>query len=235
MQEDVCTPEDILALRDHSDHDHDHDHSGHSHQPDLLPLASTVTALLAHATPKTDTTYARAHDPYEHYTSDAEFIEVNYYKRQLRRYSEDSFVSNFNFDQPYTIDESEEYQLNYENNNADQNVSYSPVYDGLRQRPYYQNNRVQFVQPFCKDRVLQSDNFEIYDTDEVDFPVEVAQEMDVQRYDRGKMNLDIQDNLNRDLKRETEPVMGNDNRLLFTCLCLGTFFVSTVLLILYPL
>lgn len=234
LQEDLCSPEEILG----------HHPEREPHEAALLPLARTVGALLAHATPsrepRPDCSEPYPTD-YDYYPNDADCIEVNYYKHQLRRYSDDRFVSNFNFadGQPYTIDESEEYQLNYENNNADspQQV-YSPVYganDGLRVRgPYYQKNRVQFVQPFYKDRVLQCNNFEIYDTDEVDFPI-LAQEEDVQRYDRGKMNLDIQDNLNRDLKIETESVKEDKDRLFYTCLCLGTFFVSTILLILYPL
>ncbi|KAL0848920.1 hypothetical protein ABMA28_013319 [Loxostege sticticalis] len=243
-EEDVCSPEDILG------------HDPESAAPELAPLARTVLALLAHATPTpplrdqsdiagpyTPPEYHHRDPNYTHYdNASVDCVEVNYNKRQLRRYSEERFVSDFNFSdgQHYTFDESEEFQLNYENNNTEspQNIHYSPVYgsgDGLRSRgPYYHNNRVQFVQPFYKDRVLQSDNFEIYDTDEVDFPVGLPQEEDMQRYDRGKMNLDIQDNLNRDLKPETEP-NDNENRLFFTCLCLGTFFVSTILLIMYPL
>ncbi|XP_028163615.1 leucine-rich repeat and calponin homology domain-containing protein 1 isoform X1 [Ostrinia furnacalis] len=244
-EEDVCSPGDIVGVD--------------SAPAALAPLARTAVALLAHATPPSHAPppfrdqsdighpYARTSDQYvqdpdyTHYDNNSvDCVEVNYYKRQLRRYSEERILSNFNFsDGNYTIDESEEFQLNYENNNTEspQNIHYSPVYgDGLRSRgPYYQNNRVQFVQPFYKDHVLRSENFEIYDTDEVDFPVELSQEENMQRYDRGKMNLDIQDNLNRDLKTETETAKDNENRLLFTCLCLGTFLISTILLIMYPL
>nr|XP_049708101.1 leucine-rich repeat and calponin homology domain-containing protein isoform X1 [Helicoverpa armigera] len=230
-EEVICSAEDILGCQ----------------PPGLSPLARTVAALLTHATPSardmpTDPYHYETDQSGEYYADDAETsIEVNYYQRQLRRYSEERFISNFNFsdnNQHYTIDESEEYQNN-ENNNTD-NAHYSPVYatSELRNRgPYYQTNRVQFVTPFCKeDHILRSDNFEIYDTDEVDFPTELLrEEVDTERYDRGKMNLDIQNNLNSVISTETETPKEVENRVLFTCLCLGTFFVSTILLIMYPL
>lgn len=246
LQEVICSPEDILGpLAD----------SGGQHS--VVPLARTVAALFTHATPHAPPkdiqtspyhTYEQTHDDCvggEYYANEVHdtSLEVNYYQRQLRRYSEERFISNFNFsdnNQHYTIDESEEY-LNTENNNTDSdNAHYSPVYGSneLRNRgPYYQTNRVQFVMPFCKeDHILKSDNFEIYDTDEVDFPIEVSrEEVDPERYDRGKMNLDIQNNLNSVISTETDVPKEVENRVLFTCLCLGTFFVSTILLIMYPL
>ncbi|CAH0700820.1 unnamed protein product [Spodoptera exigua] len=242
-EEVICSPEDILGNL-HGDGD-----------LSVVPLARTVTALLTHATPppcasrdiRPDTlyTHTHAHEQADEYytTNDPDSsIEVNYYQRQLRRYSEERFISNFNFsdnNQPYTIDESEEYQNN-ENNNTDSGIHYSPVYgtNELRNRgPYYQTNRVQFVTPFCKeDHILKSDNFEIYDTDEVDFPTELLREqVDTERYDRGKMNLQIQNNLNSVISTETEAPKEVENKVLFTCLCLGTFIVSTILLIMYPL
>ncbi|XP_026745611.1 leucine-rich repeat and calponin homology domain-containing protein 1-like [Trichoplusia ni] len=245
-EEVICSPEDILGpLAD----------SGGQHS--VVPLARTVAALFTHATPHAPPkdiqtspyhTYEQTHDDCvggEYYANEVHdtSLEVNYYQRQLRRYSEERFISNFNFsdnNQHYTIDESEEY-LNTENNNTDSdNAHYSPVYgtNELRNRgPYYQTNRVQFVMPFCKeDHILKSDNFEIYDTDEVDFPIEVSrEEVDPERYDRGKMNLDIQNNLNSVISTETDVPKEVENRVLFTCLCLGTFFVSTILLIMYPL
>lgn len=241
MQEFICSPEDILGNLPEA--------GGGGGSP--APLALTVCALLSHATspprsPK-DTpdppyqTYQYHEDVTSDYASDVTetSIEVNYQRRF--RYTEERFVSNFNnfadYSQNYTIDESEEYPLNYENNNTDVQGNYSPygTNDGVRNRgPYYQNNRIQFVTPFCKgDSVLKSDNFEIYDTDEVDFPI--SQEENIERYDRSKMNLEIENNLNRDLTIETEAPKEDENRLLFTCLCLGTFFVSAIILIIYPL
>lgn len=81
---------------------------------------------------------------------------------------------------------------------------------------------------------------EIYDTDEVDGPVEIERtEEDSQRYDRGKMNLVIPNNLNSDLdhlvQTETATSMEDRNRLIYTYLCLGTFFMSVIILYLYPL
>lgn len=243
MQEVLCSPGDILG-----------NHPECDGEPSILPLARTVTALLTHATPPlapkdthTDPHYHTTtdHSLREHYYEDDDpdsSIEVNYYQRQLKRYSDDRFISNFNTfvenNQHYTIDESEEYQLNCENNNMD-GAHYSPVYgtSELKNRgPYYMTNRVQFVTPFCKeDHVLKSDNFEIYDTDEVDFPLEMRQEeIDTERYDRGKMNLDIQNNLNSPTCTEIV-TKENENRVFYTWLCLGTFFMSTILLIMYPL
>ncbi|XP_063529107.1 leucine-rich repeat and calponin homology domain-containing protein isoform X1 [Cydia strobilella] len=228
-EENICSPEDILGPERERD-------------GTIVPLARTVCALLSHATPRKDNQsehyhYDQSQEEYEYYRSDvANSIEVNYYQRTVGRYAEDRVVSSFNTfteyqSQNYTIDEADEYQ-NYENNNTD--AHYSPVYDGVRNRgPYYHKNRVQFVTPFFKgDGLLKSDNFDIYDTDEVDFPIELSPE-DVERYDRGKMNLDIQNNLNRDLTIETEAM--KKERLFFTCLCLGAFFVSAILLFFYPL
>ncbi|CAB3231393.1 unnamed protein product [Arctia plantaginis] len=195
-EEVLCSPEDILGIHQECDG-----------EPSIFPLARTVTALLTHATPPappkdihTDPHYETSDRSEEYATEyyaseDADAsLEVNYYQRQLRRYSEDRFISNFNTfsenNQHYTIDESEEYQLNCENNNTDVSLSvhYSPVYgtSELRNRgPYFQNNRIQFVTPICKEHhILTNENFEIYDTDEVDFPSEIRQEEDVERYDR---------------------------------------------------
>lgn len=164
-------------------------------------------------------------------------IEVNYNRRH--RYSDDRYISNFNYnDQDYTFDESEEFQ--YDNNNdSPPGVQYSPVYsDELRARgPYYQKNRIQFVTPFCKgDGVLKSDNFEIYDTDEVDFPMELSEEtVDVNRYDREKMNLDLQTNYESQSTTELESARDRENRIFYTCLCIGGFILSAIVLILYPL
>ncbi|XP_037877758.2 leucine-rich repeat and calponin homology domain-containing protein isoform X2 [Bombyx mori] len=51
------------------------------------------------------------------------------------------------------------------------------------------------------------------------------------RYDREKMKLALKDNLNE----QFEPLTEDKERFYYTCLCLGTFFVSTLILILYPL
>ncbi|XP_059059398.1 leucine-rich repeat and calponin homology domain-containing protein isoform X2 [Achroia grisella] len=247
-EEAICSPEDILGF-----------HLEGGEGGSLASLAATLAALVTLTTPATHATHATLATPslrdpndipshpnhcdLDNDGDDTEFIEVNYYKRQMKRYSEERFVSNFNNLENDTIDEAEEYLLNYENNNMEsQNVQvqYSPVYtEGLRSRgPYYQKNRIQFVTPFYKDHILKSENFEIYDTDVVDFPMELRQEeIDAARYDRTKMNLDIQNNLNRELTTETEPARADEdaNRVFYTCLCLGTFVVSTILLILYPL
>ncbi|XP_049870809.1 leucine-rich repeat and calponin homology domain-containing protein isoform X2 [Pectinophora gossypiella] len=224
-EEFICSPEDILGM-----------------ERDPVALACTVRHLLTHATShrsKDNTTQHSQEDITSDYASETETsIEVNYYHR--KRHYEDRFISNFNYSDHtnYTIDESEEYQ-SYDNNNSDliQNAHYSPVYgtNELRNRgPYYQTNRIQFVTPFCKgDNVLTSDNFEIYDTDEVDFPL--VQEENIERYDRSKMNLEIENNLNRDLNIETDAPKSDEIKMLYTCLCLGTFFVSAIILIMYPL
>lgn len=233
MQEFICASEDILGH---------HPEWGGQHCSNLSPtrLATTLSALLAHDLPK-DTA-----DPYydtSDYSSDVTdtSIELNYYQKRSRsRYNEDRYISNFNeFHQytQYTIDESEEYQV-LDNNNTEQNGQYSPVYgtDELRNRgQYYQKNRVQFVTPFYKgERVLKNDNFEIYDTDELDCPA-VRQVENLERYDRSKMNLEIENNLNREMTVETEVPKSEENRLLVTCLCLGAFFLSAIFLIVYPL
>lgn len=212
MQEDICSPGDIL----------DPEGAG------LGPLAHTITVLLTHATPHPPKEIASYYDEY----NDVETLELNY-QRQLRRYSDERYISNFNTPENF-IDETEEYQLNYENNNTDSPVNYSPIYASeMRNRgPYFQTNRVQFVTPFCN--VLKSDSLEIYDTDEVDFPMEVTEiAADIERYDRGKMNLDIQNNLNG--VNETIEPKEAENNTLYTCLCLGAFVISTILLIVYPL
>ncbi|XP_045510796.1 leucine-rich repeat and calponin homology domain-containing protein isoform X2 [Colias croceus] len=127
------------------------------------------------------------------------------YEPPHARYSDDRYIANFN----YTIDE------------LDEDDAYPEAY-----------NRIQFVTPFCKrGGLLTGENMEIYDTDEVDFPVAMREE-DLQRYDRGKMNLDIEDNLNA-MVRETAKEF--ENRIFFTVLCLGSFIVSTIILIIYPL
>lgn len=237
MQEFICSPEDILGY-----------HPEREGDASIAPLACTVTALLSHATSPQRSPNDISHPRYqthaygEEYDHDTEAsMEVNYHQRQRNRY-EDRYVSNFNnfsdYTQ-YTIDESEEYQVNYENNSEAHDGQYSPVYgtnDGVRNRgPYYHTNRVQFVTPFCKGAsVLKCDNFEIYDTDEVDY-VSLREEEDVERYDRSKMNLEIENNLNRDMNAETDAPINDEQRLLVTCLCLGTFFVSAILLIIYPL
>lgn len=205
MQEDICSPGDILA---HADC-----------EASVAPLARTLSALLTHATPTHQKDIA-------HY--DLETLELNY-QRQLRRYSDERYISNFNTPENF-IDETEEYQLNYENNNTDSPVNYSPIYEMRNRGPYYQTNRVQFVSPFCN--VLKSDSLEIYDTDEVDCPMEVTDiPTEIERYDRGKMNLEIQNNLNV-VENEPKEV---ENKMLYTCLCLGAFVVSTIFLIAYPL
>lgn len=91
--------------------------------------------------------------------------------------------------------------------------------------------------PFCKgDEVLKSDNFEIYDTDEVDFPMELSEEtVDVNRYDREKMNLDLQTNYESQSTTELESARDRENRIFYTCLCIGGFILSAIVLILYPL
>lgn len=242
FQEVICSPEDILGY-----------HPERERDGSIYPLARTVCELLSHATPRSPKD--NQSDPFfydqsqaddeEYYRRDIaeNTIEVKYQRNLGGRYIDDRIVSNFNTfseypnSQHYTIDEAEEY---YDNNNTDlaQNPHHSPVYtsnDGIRNRgPYYHKNRIQFVTPFCKgDGILKSGVFEIYDTDEVDFPIQLQEEPDTERYDRGKMNLDIQNNLNRDLTMETDAE--KKDRLLFTCLCLGTFIVSAFILFLYPL
>ncbi|KAM3962750.1 LOW QUALITY PROTEIN: leucine-rich-repeats and calponin homology domain protein [Aphomia sociella] len=253
-EEAICSPEDILGFHPEGGEGAG-EGEGSGEGGSLARLLTTLVALTApnaHAPASAPATHATPSDhndiqshPYHcglEYAGDVtESLEVDYYKRQLKRYSEERYISNFNNIESYTIDEADEYQLNYENNNTDPqnvNVQYSPVYsDGLRSRgPYYQTNRVQFVMPFYKNNILKSDNIVIYDTDEVDFPMELRhEELNTERYDRGKMNLDIRNNLNRDFNSETETAKENDNRVFYTCLCLGTFVVSTILLILYPL
>lgn len=246
FQEDICSPEDILC------------DGGRG----LAALARTLHALhtlsrkdihphyttedTTDITDQMDTQNSPEFDTHPHYTTDSEHeaitdqnspqfdtITVNY-----RRYSEDRYISNFNFvEQNYTFDETEEYQLN-DNNNSDLSndspqVQYSPVYNNeLRIRgPYYHKNKIQFVTPFCKDGILKSDNLEIYDTDEVDFPIELNENIDIDRYDRDKMNLDIQINY----VNVVESARDREYRIFYTCLCLGGFIVSAILLILYPL
>ncbi|XP_013200559.1 leucine-rich repeat and calponin homology domain-containing protein [Amyelois transitella] len=203
-EEVICSPEDILGLRPSA----------------AAPLLHTLRRLLA-----LEPYPIRSDPPIT--GGDATDIQVDQYKQPIRRYSEERYVSNFNYPES-TIDEAEEY-MNYENNNTD--TQYSPVYEGIRNRGY-QMDRVQFVTPYYN--VLKSDSLEIYDTDEVDAPL-LQSQVEVERYDRGRMNLDIPNNHNRDLNIETEIAKGNDNTVFYTCLCLGTFFVSTILLILYPL
>nr|XP_034840076.1 leucine-rich repeat and calponin homology domain-containing protein isoform X2 [Maniola hyperantus] len=246
-EEDICSPDDIL---------------GEATGQSLAAVATTIFALLEHTRrspkdiqPDPYTQHREIHETHEIYTPndsiEPDSIELNYNQQPYQvkaRYNEDRYISNFNFDnQNYTFDESEEYQLNYENNNTElQNLQYSPVYNNeLRIRgPYYQNNRIQFVTPFCKrDGVFRNENFEIYDTDEVDFPVDSINEVDSvlnenvdsKRYDRGKMSLDIQANYNNDLPMRVETATERENRIFYTCLCLGSFVLSAILLILYPL
>ncbi|CAK1603456.1 unnamed protein product [Parnassius mnemosyne] len=250
-EELICSPADILM------------YSEREGDASIVPLACTVTALLTHATPYTSPkdihndpryhNYAQTHalGPYE-VTEAAEVTEadetsteVNYYQRQLQRYSDDRYINNFNnmadYANNYTIDESEEFHLNYENNNDSvESINYSPVYgtnEGLRNRAsYYQNNRIQFVTPFCKENaLLKCDNFEIFDTDEVDFPLETSNEDHQVRYDRDKLNLVLQNNINTEMKPFVETDKEREHRLLVTWLCLGTFFVSAILLIIFPL
>ncbi|XP_037976752.2 leucine-rich repeat and calponin homology domain-containing protein isoform X2 [Plutella xylostella] len=190
----------------------------------------------------------QTHSSEQSYTGD--YYENSYqvnYQSNSNRYTEDRYISNFNFtndySQSYTFDETEEYQMNYENNNSEsaQDVHYSPVYSNtatLRKRgPYYQKNKVQFVMPFCKtDGILRGEDIEIHDTDEVDFPVDMRPaEEEAARYDRGKMNLDIQNNLNTELNKVTDTTVSQEDRLRITCLCLGTFFISALILYFYPL
>ncbi|CAH0726433.1 unnamed protein product, partial [Brenthis ino] len=221
-EEDICSPDDVLGI-----------------ERAVLPLARTVIALHMSSLKDIQPEYSRdITNPQENTQIDTpmdtqnspEFdtITVNY----RRRYSEDRFISNFNFnDQNYTFDETEEYQLS--DNTESPQVQYSPVYTNeLRIRgPYYHKNKIQFVTPFCKDGVLKSDNFEIYDTDEVDFPIELNENIDIDRYDRDKMNLDIQTNYDN----MVESASDRENRIFYTCLCLGSFVISAIFLILYPL
>ncbi|XP_045537695.1 leucine-rich repeat and calponin homology domain-containing protein isoform X2 [Papilio machaon] len=239
-EELICSPADILGVGNAGQ-----GVQGVQGAAAVRPLACTVVAL-THATPHSARDIQS--DPQQNENAfdedmngdpQADTIEVNY-QRQLNRYAEDRCISNFNFTDyanNYTIDESEEFHLNYENNNeTNQNASYSPVYEGVRNRgSYYVNNRIQFVTPFCKGNgVLQSDNFEIYDTDEVDFPVEMIND-DEGRYDRDKLNLDLQNNINREMTPYVETDKEREHRLMVTWLCLGTFFVSAILLIIFPL
>lgn len=231
MQEFICATEDILGH---------HPEWGGQDCANVSPtrIATTLSALLAHDLPKdTAEPFSNTSD----YASDVteSSIELNYHQKRSR-YNEERYVSNFNeFHRctQYTIDESEEYQY-YDNNNTEHNGHYSPVYgaEGPRNRgPYYQTNKVQFVTPFYKgDHILKSDHFEIYDTDEIDCPT-VRQEENLERYDRSKMNLQIENNLNRELNIETKVPKSEENRLLVTCLCLGAFFLSAIFLMVYPL
>ncbi|XP_038211023.1 leucine-rich repeat and calponin homology domain-containing protein isoform X2 [Zerene cesonia] len=149
-------------------------------------------------------TIAALEHAHRHRDSPPEAIEVNY-ERANSRYNEDRYIANFN----YTIDE------------LDEDDTYPDAY-----------NRIQFVTPFCKrGDVLTGETMEIYDTDEVDFPVAMREE-DLQRYDRGKMNLHIEGNLNAPVHETAKEF---ENRIFFTLLCLGSFVVSTIVLILYPL
>ncbi|XP_039764903.1 leucine-rich repeat and calponin homology domain-containing protein isoform X2 [Pararge aegeria] len=245
-EEDICSSDEIL---------------GEAAGQSLAALACTIQALLEHThrspkdiqpDPYTQNDNLENYPPNDSTDTDIDSLELNYNQQPYQvksRYSDERYISNFNFDnQNYTFDESEEYQLNYENNNTElQNLQYSPVYNNeLRIRgPYYHNNRIQFVTPFCKgDGVLKSGNFEIYDTDEVDFPVDSIDAVDsamcnenveTERYDRGKMNLDIQLNYNNDMAVRVETATERENRIFYTCLCLGSFILSAILLILYPL
>ncbi|XP_046961007.1 leucine-rich repeat and calponin homology domain-containing protein isoform X2 [Vanessa cardui] len=211
-EEDVCAPADVLSA------------SG-----ERAALVRTVRALLAHAA--SPPAAPRPPRPPPH------AIELNY-ERPRHRYADDRCISNFNYsDQDYTFDEADEHQLGLDDD-AD-SPPYSPVYaEETRARgPYYQKNRIQFVTPFCKgDGVFRSDHLEIYDTDEVDFPIDLTEAIDSDRYDRGKMNLDIRGNYESNTTPvETETARDRENRIFYTCLCLGSFIVSTIALILYPL
>nr|XP_026487490.1 leucine-rich repeat and calponin homology domain-containing protein 4 isoform X2 [Vanessa tameamea] len=221
-EEDVCAPADVLC-------------SAGERAAHTAALARTVRALLAHATAAPPPPAPPSHSP------EYDSIEVNY-DRPRHRYAEDRYISNFNYnDQDYTFDESEEHQLGFDGGaDSPPSVQYSPVYaEETRVRgPYYQKNRIQFVTPFCKgDGVFRSDHFEIYDTDEVDFPIDLTEgAIDADRYDRGKMNLDIRGNYESNTTVvETETARDRENRIFYTCLCLGSFIVSTIALILYPL
>ncbi|KPJ11864.1 Leucine-rich repeat and calponin-likey domain-containing protein 3 [Papilio machaon] len=228
-QELICSPADILGVGNAGQ-----GVQGVQGAAAVRPLACTVVAL-THATHATHATPHSARDiqsdPQQNENAfdedmngdpQADTIEVNY-QRQLNRYAEDRCISNFNFTDyanNYTIDESEEFYLNYENNNETNQTSYSPVYEGVRNRgPYYVNNRIQFVTPFCKGNgVLQSDNIEIYDTDEVDFPVEMIND-DEGRYDRDKLNLDLQNNINREMTPYVETDKEREHRLMKLMCC----------------
>ncbi|VVC97320.1 unnamed protein product [Leptidea sinapis] len=177
------------------------------------PLARTIVALLAHANrpPRSPDDIQTNHS--EPSVDDVDCIEVNYERRG--KYSEERYISNFNFS--YTFDEAEEtcdLEEFVESN------------DGL--------NRVQYVAPFYKaDGILTGEDYEIYDTDEVDFPTETCE--DLERYDREKMKLEIEDNLNELRPVVSETANEFENRIFFTILCLGGFLLSTIFLILYPL
>ncbi|XP_052747218.1 leucine-rich repeat and calponin homology domain-containing protein isoform X2 [Bicyclus anynana] len=247
-EEDICSPDDIL---------------GEAAGQSIASVACTIQALLEH-THRSPKDIPNPYQTIDSNDSTIDSIELNYNQYQVRnRYNEDRYISNFNVDnQNYTFDESEEYQLNYENNNNEYSPvynnteqyspvynnteQYSPVYNNeLRLRGPYQNNRIQFVTPFCKgDGVLKSGDFEIYDTDEVDFPVDsvnlvdstnLNENVDSERYVRGKMNLDIQSSYNNDIEMRVETATERENRIFYTCLCLGGFILSAIFLILYPL
>ncbi|CAG5056491.1 unnamed protein product [Parnassius apollo] len=250
-EELICSPADILM------------YSEREGDASIVPLACTVTALLTHATPYTSPkdihtdpryhNYVQTHELGPYQVSEAAEVteaeetstEVNHYQRQLQRYSDDRYINNYNnmsdYANNYTIDESEEFHLNYENNNDSvESVNYSPVYgtnEGLRNRAsYYHNNKIQFVTPFCKENaLLKCDNFEIYDTDEVDFPLDTTNEDHEVRYDRDKLSLVLQNNINTEMTPLVETDKEREHRLLVTWLCLGTFFVSAILLIIFPL
>ncbi|GBP31365.1 Leucine-rich repeat and calponin homology domain-containing protein 1 [Eumeta japonica] len=206
-EEDVCSPEDILSY--HSDYEGER-------VRDTGPLANTLAALLAHVTPAKENRATFEQNNY--HIQDANFVDSDsmiYHKQFRNRYTDDRSIGSFNYvDNTYTIDEAEEYEIN---ENEYQNIHYSPVYnEGIRNRGYYQYNRVQFVTPFCqKDGVLKSESLEIYDTDEVDFhSVERNREVN---YDRSRMNLEIQNNLNRELAVEVSALKEEENRKLMCC------------------
>lgn len=219
LQEDICSADDILC--------HHPEFEGSRRGIESMTL--TIAALLTHAHNNIDPQYGT--EPV-HYT---------------RKYTEERVISNFNFhsNEEFLVEEDEE-EFSYENNNdIIDNAHFNPIYvstDGTRNRGYgHQNNKVQFVTPFYKqDGVLTSDHFDIYDTDVVDAPRELTEiEENAERYDRSKMNLNIENNLNKqlnDINTTIEPAMvDEEKRFQVTCLCLGTFFFSLIILFLYPL
>lgn len=243
LQEVICSPDDVLGT------DTERDRDG-----GVVRLARTVSALAAHATP-TATAQCSPNDiqtdqhsiptpttdtDIQHLTIDTTGYDDNEieldYRNQLSIYSDECYMNNFT---GHTIDEAEEYLINHTD---EQEAQYAPVYAANETRnrgAYYQTNKVQFVTPFCKKGgggILENDDIEIYDTDEIDFAVDESREEIIDRYDRGKMNLEIRNNLNAGLRDGTEITTQDDrDRFFYTCLCLGTFFVSAIVLILYPL
>lgn len=231
FQESICSAEDILS--------HHPEFPGACRSP--RRLAVTLAAILNHATPqqRSPKDFSRP-QPDNFNGCDDSYLYQHDYDTVRYRYSEERAISNFNAYSDYVIDEADEYEVYNNNNNAN---NYSPIYasEDTVNKMYNQNNKIQFVAPyFKKSGVLTSDNFEIYDTDEVDGPQTMLEsEEQLERYDRAKMNLDIEHNLNTQLNdaklKETVVKEDPENRAQVTVLCLGAFLLSVLILYLYPL